>query len=166
MRRFYPLLMSRAFGDASGVLGIDIAFNLDNPFVQEVLQDLAKLVRGVAETTRDEIRALVGRQAAEGWSVEQLADAIRERGITASETRAATVARSETATAYSRGSILAYRESGVVEQIEWITAGSDVCPICQALNGKRAPLGGSFADGIGHPAAHPNCRCAILPIVS
>lgn len=165
MRRFYPLLISRAFGDASGVLGLDLAYDLDNPFVQEVLDRLAKRVRGVADTTRDDIRRLVGQGAEEGWSADDLAAAIRAAGDVASVSRSQAIARTEYASAYSQGSLLAYEESGVVTQVEWL-AGPDECEdVCAPLNGKRVPLGEAFGDGIDFPPAHPNCRCALVPIV-
>lgn len=166
LARFYPLLLARAFDDAAIQLDVDVAFDLENPQVQATLAELAQLVTRVADTTRDEIRTLVGQQAAEGWSIAQLADAIARRGEVQSVTRATVIARTETASAYSRGSILAWQESGVVGQVEWDATLDDVtATACQALHGQRAPLGGTFADGVAFPPQHPNCRCALLPIV-
>lgn len=165
MAPFYRELLGAAFADANDA-GIAIAFDLDNPFVQTVLGDLAKRVRNVAETTRDEIRALVGKQADEGWSLERLQQEIRARGEIAGKTRAMLIARTETASAYSQGSIAAYKASGVVKQTEWLTAGDDLdCPICVALNGSTADLGEAFDGEIDAPPAHPNCRCVLSPIV-
>lgn len=162
MRAFHVALIKDAFGDAAGL--VDVTFALDNPFVQTVLKDLAKKVRGIAETTREDIQMLVGQQAGNGWSNEELAQAIRDQGITRSESRAMLIARTETAAAYSQGSIAAYRASGVVSQVEWLL-GPDPCEICQGLDGARADLGEEFADGISAPPAHPNCTCALSPIV-
>lgn len=163
MRPFYEQLLRDAFGDAADA-GIAVAFDLDNPFVQQTLANLAKKVKGVAETTKQEIRDLVGRQADEGWSLEQLQKEIRERGEIAGRTRAMLISRTETAAAYSQGSIAAYRASGVVKQTEWLL-GPDPCDICQGLDGLKADLGEEFADGISAPPAHPNCTCALSPIV-
>jgi SPP1 gp7 family putative phage head morphogenesis protein len=166
MRRFYPLIVSRSFGDAQGVLGVDIAFDLDNPFVQDVLGELAQQVRKITETTRAEIQALVGRQADEGWSIQRLAEEIRTHGENISKSRAEMIARSETAAAYSKGSILAYKESGVVKAVEWLaTLDDQTSEECAALHGTRAELGKTFADGTEHPPRHPNCRCALIPVV-
>lgn len=166
MMRYYPVITEHAWEAAAAHLDIDAAFNLDNPKVQEVLNTLlAKIKKDVPDTLKDEIRALIGRQADEGWDVETLAAAIQEKAGEWSTNRAQLVAVSETTTAYSRGSILLYQESGVVDEIEWLTAGSDVCPICEPLNGRRVKIGGEFEPGIAHPGAHPACRCAILPVV-
>lgn len=166
LSRFYPDLLQRAFDDAGLALDQDIAFDLENRRVQDVLDELATLVTRVSDTTRQEIRDLVGRQAAEGWDLTQLADAIEALAEGHSESRAARIARTETASAYSRGSLLAYADSGVVTQVEWLTALDDLTsPACRALSGQRVALGAVFSDGTPHPPQHPNCRCTLLPIV-
>lgn len=166
LRRYYPLILGRSYLDASEMLNMGIDFDLDNPLIQEVLGELLTELGRVPETTLEEIRVLIGKQAAEGWSISELAEAIRKRGEIASVTRSEVIARTETAAAYSKGSILAYQESGVVEAIEWLaTIDDQTSEGCRALNGTRAPLGKPFADGTKHPPRHPNCRCAIIPIV-
>jgi hypothetical protein len=70
MKPFHKALMLEAFGDVAND-GIAVAFDLANPYVRGTLASLAKQVTRVADSTKDEIRALVGRQAAEGWSVER-----------------------------------------------------------------------------------------------
>lgn len=164
MRPLYVLLLGAAADDAEDALGMDDLFDLDNPFVQEELQNLATMVRRVAETTKDEIRALVGRQAAEGWSADELAAEIEKLGEIRSVSRAQTIARTESAAGYSRGSIAAYRASGVVESTEWLL-GPEPCPECDALGGKTAKLGEEFATGISFPPAHPACTCALAPVL-
>jgi len=165
MAPFYRQLLKDAFADASDA-GVDVTFDLENEFVQQVLGSLAKNIKGVAETTRQEVRDLISKQASEGWSLERLQKEIRERGEIAGRTRAMLISRTESAAAYSQGSLAAYKASGVVSHTEWLTAGDDLdCPICAALNGTRAELGGSFDGGIDAPPAHPNCRCALSPIV-
>jgi SPP1 gp7 family putative phage head morphogenesis protein len=165
MRKEYRDLIVAAWADAAAA-GISVSFDLDNPFVQTVLTRLAKQIRNVAETTKEDIRRLVGQQAENGWSVEELKQRILEKGEIASVSRAETIARTETAAAYSQGSIAAYKASGVVRGLEWLTAEDELtCEICEPLNGKRVDLDNSFADGVDFPPAHPACRCAIAPIV-
>lgn len=165
MKTFYPLVVEKAFGDAS-LAGVPVAFDLEMEEVQTVLDKLAKQVRSVAETTREDVRRLIGQQAENGWSMPELAARILEMGEINSKSRAVMIARSESARAYSQGSIASFKASGVVSAIEWLTADDDVtCPECAGLNGKRTDLDGEFADGIGFPPAHPMCRCVISPIV-
>ena len=165
LRRLYPLVVEAAFADAAE-LGIAVVWELDNPFVQDVLDALADQVVGVAETTKDEIRALVGRQAAEGWSIDELAEAIQQAGVTRSTSRATAIARTETTRAYSLGSLAAFEVSGQVDRVEWITAQDEkTCPICEPLDGRVVAMGNPFDGGVYFPPAHPNCRCALLPVL-
>lgn len=165
MRPFYAQLSKLAFDDANDIDGIDISFSLDNPYVQKVISRLAKQVRGVTDTTKDDIRRLTGRAADEGWGAEQLAREIRKAGADLSRSRSLAIARTESAAGYSQGSIAAYQESGVVSGVEWLIGGSDSCEICQSLNGQIADLGSDFAGGISGPPAHPNCTCVLSPVI-
>lgn len=157
MKTFYQALLEDAFSDAAD-LGVDAAFDLSNPFVQAVLKDLAKNIKGVAETTKDEIRALVSRQADEGWSAEELAKQIRDRGEIASKSRALTIARTETGTAYNQGAITAYRVGGVTHVD--VLDGDDDEP-CASANGSRWTL----EEAEANPLGHPNCTRAFSPVV-
>jgi hypothetical protein len=165
MRRWYPQLLENAFGDASTTTGVDIAFDLSNPRVQDVLDELLTKVMGVADTTVEEARALIGRQADEGWSTEELARQLREIGVTRSKARSVLIAHSETTRSYSLGSQLAWVESGVVSGQEWLVT-ENSCPICSPLAGKVVGLDEEFAPGIRVPGdSHPGCRCALAPSV-
>lgn len=166
LERYYLLSFRAAFRDASQQLGLQLAFDVELPQVQQALASLLTRAKGIAETTKKDIAELVGQAAAEGWSNEVLAEKIVERAATISLTRANVIAATETANAYSIGTIIAYEESGVVSMIEWLTAEDEkVCPICAPLDGKRVKIGEAFAPGIFYPAAHPLCRCALLPVV-
>lgn len=167
MHRFYPQVMKPAFEDAEIALDVTIGFDVESKEVQQVLSDLADLVTRITETTRNDIRALIGMQAAEGWSIEQLAKELMKAGVTASTVRATMIARTETAAAYSRGSLLAYELSGVVDSVEWMATIDDrTCEDCKALNGTITKLGKAFSDGTQFPPRHPNCRCTLIPIVT
>lgn len=166
MARFYPLIMGRAFENAGVELGMGLAFDLDNPLVQETLKELGQQIRRVADTTIEEVQALVGRGAEEGWSNERLAQELAHLGEIRSKERALLIARTETAAAYSKGSLLAYQQSGVVGGVEWLaTLDADTSAECRALHGTSRPPDGEFADGTLHPPRHPRCRCALVPIV-
>ena len=168
MEQYYPLVLREAWNDAQDELGIALAFDLDNPLVQEVLDELAQQVTRIAETTRAEIQALVGRQADEGWSLARLADEIEALGAEISQQRAYMIAATETADAYTRGSLLAYEQSGVVVEVEWLV--TQPCLTCSPLAGQTVKLGKRFDNGQGWsgygPPVHPFCRCAVSPIAA
>jgi hypothetical protein len=167
MRRPYMLLLRQGWEAGSSAVGVDLAFDLANENVQRILKDLLIKIKGVAETTKDDIRRMVGEAAASGWSIEEFAAQIRAKGLEASKTRSEAIAVTATAEGYSRGSLLYYKESGVVEKTEWLLT-DNPCPICEEIVASRPQvlLDEEFADGVFHPPAHPRCRCAIAPILS
>jgi SPP1 gp7 family putative phage head morphogenesis protein len=144
-------------------IGVELAFDLENPKVQETLHLLALEVRGISDTTREEIRGIVGRMASEGISYEAAALEIVQLAGIHSEARARTIAVTESARAWTQGSILAWQESGEVDRMEW-SAEPDCCPICRTVQGTVVPLGTPFQGLM--PPAHPNCRCALLPVLT
>jgi SPP1 gp7 family putative phage head morphogenesis protein len=164
MKPYYAQLARLAFGDAGDQYGLDVSFSLDNPYVQTVLAKLAKQVRNVTDTTKDDIRRLTGRAADEGWSTAALAREIRKAGADLSRSRSVTIARTESAAGYTGGSLAAYQDSGVVSQTEWMQ-GPDSCDICQGLDGTRADLGKTFPGGFDGPPAHPHCTCVLSPVI-
>jgi len=157
MKAFHQALIEDAFLDAADQ-GVDATFDLANDYVQTVLGSLAKNIKGVADTTKQDVRDLVSRQASEGWSVEELAKQIRAKGEIASRSRALTIARSETGTAYNLGSVAAYRVGGVTH-VDVLDGEDD--PICAAANGARWTL----EEAAANPLGHPNCTRSFAPVV-
>lgn len=158
MRPLHLMLFTQAAEDAETQLGIDGLFDLDNPFVQKELNNLALQVRGIAETTRDEIRALVGRQADEGWSDDDLATEIEKLGEIRSGPRSITIARTESGNGYNLGSVTAYRAAGLTHVD--VLDGDDDEP-CKSANGARWTLDKARENPLGHP----NCQRAFAPVV-
>ena len=107
---------------------------------------------------------------------QQIADNYAQRLI---KSRASNIARTEVATAQNQGRYIHWQqlaETGVIDPStavkEWRTAPefvsskTDVCPICEPMNGVRAPLWAEFAEvGVVMPPAHPNCRCRAVLVV-
>lgn len=160
----YPDILGEGFNDGVTILGLlledmDLA-NEDIAQVDHVISARAKLI---ADTTKDALHELVQTQAKEGLSISELADLIKEKGITASDNRATTIARTETAYAYSAGSLISYKKSGVVDAVEWLVY--NPCKECEPLTGMKVKIGEAFKTGILHPPLHPNCRCAISPVL-
>jgi SPP1 gp7 family putative phage head morphogenesis protein len=164
MRPFYTALAKLAFDDSNDQYGLDVSFSLENEYVQTVINRLAKNVRGVTDTTKDQIAGLVGRQADEGWSNEQLARNIRQLGVDMSRSRSVTIARTESASGYTGGQLASFQASGVVSQTEWLI-GPDSCDLCEGLSGQRADLGGEYAPGVVGPPMHPRCTCTLIPVI-
>lgn len=157
MRRFYPLIVESAFGDAS-LAGVPVAFDLENDEIQGVIDRMAITVRQIAQTTREQLRDLIRRQASEGLSTEKLARTIRDMSETVSQSRASTIARTETGIAYNTASVTAYRQGGVTH-VDVLDGDDD--DVCAAANGARWTL----EEAEANPLGHPNCIRAFSPVV-
>lgn len=98
--------------------------------------------------------------------------------------RSERIARSEVIRASNFATHEAYEQSGVVEELEWLTTDDEAtCEWCGPLDGEHIKLNGSFFDrgdkyrgrdgglldidyeSVKHPPLHPNCRCTIIPII-
>ena len=120
-----------------------------------------ELIKDISRSTMDSVADLMAQGTAEGWSNAELSDAMEE-GWGWSEARCDTIARTETAFADIAGNRALYAESGMVTKVQWVMADSDVCDICEELDGKELDIDAGEEE---LPPAHPNCRCDILPIL-
>lgn len=160
-----------AEGALSQLLGVAISENEFGDLLAQANEDAvawaaehaAELVKDVDQVTMQGIQDLVTRAMEDGWSNDKLGDMIEESGGFA-ESRADMIARTETARADVQGSLAGYRRSGVVEARQWAVAQDEVCDDCVELDGKTAAIDADFPEG--DPPLHPNCRCAILPVVT
>jgi SPP1 gp7 family putative phage head morphogenesis protein len=118
----------------------------------------------LVDATRALIRATVEQATREGWSTQQLAKALRDH-YAFSPQRAQVIARTELAMAESQGNLQAYIASGVVQKKRWILD-PDPCPVCIANAAQGdVPLLQAFQGGVMTAPQHPNCRCAIAPVI-
>jgi SPP1 gp7 family putative phage head morphogenesis protein len=125
---------------------------------QAATQYSYELIRGIEESTQRVMRESVSRWVENGEPLERL---VKDLEPTFGRQRARVIAQTETTRAYQMGAQESYRQSGVVEEVEWQTAADElVCPTCGPKQGQRMPLGSSDV-----PPAHPNCRCWIAPVV-
>lgn len=121
----------------------------------------------ITEGTREMIRAQVVEAMQNGDSVQELAGRLKESHAF-SNTRARTIARTETAMADNMGNLIGWEETGLVAGKRWITAEDDkVSEICNT-NGDMGVIGlhEHFAHDGMTPPAHPNCRCTVVPVLA
>jgi len=120
------------------------------------------LVRGINNTSQARLQTAVNDWFKEPTTIRDLQ---RELEPTFGKRRAKAIAQTETTRAAREGGQAGYKESGVIEETEWVTVNDErVCPVCGPLDGKRAPLGGTYAGELS-PPAHPGCRCFERPVV-
>ena len=127
----------------------------------------------IDESTRGYLRSSVKDAISEGWSNDKLAENIEE-AYGFSEERAMMIARTETNRASNTGALESYKASGVVEGKQWVTSNDDKVSDDCVENGEAGPdkdgvlmdLDADFPSGESMPPNHPNCRCAIIPVVT
>ncbi len=88
------------------------------------------------------------------------------------QSRAATIARTETIQAACEGQRQAWAQAeseGTIDskrwEIEWLITPDDItCKRCMTMKNQRRPLNGVYVAGVGAgtkgPTLHPNCRCS------
>lgn len=169
--------MAAGFEAVAARLGTDLAFDLQNPrAIEYVREHGADLVTRIDETTRAEIRRIIGNATEKGWSYSRTARAITSRFAefaTASPlkhiaSRAELVAVTETAFAYEAGNKLAAGQlrtglpPGLGMKKQWITAGDTRVDEEQCTPNEAEgliPFDEVHTSGHGEPPAHPGCRC-------
>jgi hypothetical protein len=118
LKRFYAANGSSAFVTTSVMLGSEIPWDVTNPRILSLQDELGKRIVRIAERTRRDVIRVIANGTQEGQTIAQIADGIRNLFEQTYAGRAQTVARTETQVAYNRSSILSYQESGVVTQAE------------------------------------------------
>jgi len=116
----------------------------------------------IQSATRDMLRSVITQGAEEGLSNDALAKAIRDSDAF-SNSRATTIARTESAKARTAGNIAGWKATGVVAGLQWVAA-PDCCDECQELDGTIVAIGEGFPEG--DPPLHPNCRCNVDPVLT
>jgi SPP1 gp7 family putative phage head morphogenesis protein len=118
----------------------------------------------IDESTRELLRQDVTAALEQGFSNDALAERLAD-SYAFSDERAEMIARTETAFADVAGNMIAYRESGEVDQKQWVT-GDGCCDECKELDGIAVAIDSDFPNGAGDaPPLHPNCRCDVVPLI-
>lgn len=136
-------------------------------WVDGELVDNPKAEWRIDEATRDEIRGIIADGLEDNIGADAIADLIEDAGAFSPE-RAQLIADTEIARANSLGSQNAMQEAvnaGVRVKKAWFPD-PQACEICKA-NADQGPidLDDVFESGDDVPPAHPNCECALQPVV-
>lgn len=122
----------------------------------------------IDDTTRDMIRGIIADGLDENIGTDEIADNIEE-STGFSRERAELIANTEVRRANSDAALDGYREArdgaGVDVKKEWLL-GDNPCDVCEANAAQGAiDLDETFESGDDAPPAHPNCECAVAPVV-
>jgi SPP1 gp7 family putative phage head morphogenesis protein len=159
-------------------LPAEVGFDVENPNVDDFLDEYSfKFAQSVNDTTEAAVRMAIGQGMEEGMSMDEIAGMLDT--IFDDPDRAMMIARTETIRASNYAAAETYRQSGVVQEKEWlVTDDSRTCPICLEMNGQRVGLDENFNDvaeaagadlsygDIEAPPAHIFCRCCLVPVVA
>jgi SPP1 gp7 family putative phage head morphogenesis protein len=101
-----------------------------------------------------------------GMTKKALRDTLSKYADRLHNRRALLIARTETIRGSNEGQNQLWRQAIDAGQLSrnanrvWIaTPDERICPTCEALDGKIAPINGSFEGLYSSPPAHPACRC-------
>lgn len=147
--------------------GLPIAY--EGPPIEQAIKwaekHVAQLVTKMDDETKSRLAKVVSDAIENKRGIPGLARDIRNEFDDMTKYRTRMIARTETSSALSQGSMERMEAMGV-DGKEWIVheSGEYPCEICEA-NGDEGiiPIDQSFSSGDMAPPAHPNCVCALAP---
>lgn len=126
----------------------------------------ADKVKGIDQTTRDEIQDVVTRAFRDGLTRDELAAAI-EADQAFSEYRSNLIAQTEVSETAGNAHLIGWQESGVVTEKTWLLSSDhpelDECDENAAQG--PIPLDATFKSGDKTNPAHPGCFCTVAALV-
>ncbi len=131
--------------------------------LSDLLDKVGATINGLNRTTMNRLGTILGDGIERGFSGKTIGDAIDK--LLNDPSRALTIANTEMARAMSTASMETYNGFGV-EKVEWLHADSCLCDLCIEAEGMGPqPIGTDFGDGVTEPPMHPNCICAVAPVI-
>jgi SPP1 gp7 family putative phage head morphogenesis protein len=126
--------------------------------LKELLDQADITIQGMTDTSVERIGNAIADGLEAGDSYQTTAKTVRD--VVEDPERADTIANTEYNRAMTTASVETYKDAGV-DEVEWM-AEADACEECEA-NAAASPYP---LDGGEEPPQHPNCRCALAPVVS
>ena len=164
------------------IAAFDRAELLANTLTPDVEQWLRSVTTKMSQTTLNVTIREVEAARAAGMTGAQLSRTLRTALVTRSKVRSDLIARSATIWNFNQGAKQLYADEGVTV-LEWLVTQDDVlCEFCEPFDGRQIEIKESFVPGgervpgneggsltpdlaVEHPPLHPNCRCAIVPVI-
>lgn len=128
--------------------------------LKKILDNAHITIRGLDTTGYDRIGSALADSLELGLSAGKASKLIDD--YISDPARSLTIAITETNRAMSLAAIDTYQNMGL-QQVEWSAA--DPCDICAPNDGQVVGVGQAFNSGDSEPPVHPNCRCALLPVI-
>lgn len=123
----------------------------------------ATLVKGLNNETREQMRGVIEQAVKNKRGIPGLSRDLRNQMSNMSKIRSKVIARTETCDALESAFMDRAKDMKVTGK-EWVV--TDPCPICEENgNAGPIPIKQPFPSGDMRPPAHPNCRCALAPVM-
>jgi len=155
--------------------GFNTDFDIYQVNIGAVVDGRMSLLPRIGDTMQKDLSDLIKEGTSQGFTQEQLADAIRDR-FKDIEGKADTIARTELGAVKSEAQVQAYRSEGV-HYIQWIhNPAMSITPRPEhaALDGSTAEfMASTFGNGLyyprdpnGDPGEVINCHCDFIPVLT
>jgi hypothetical protein len=178
IQRIYEQLIAERGAEAAREIALELEVNLQNREVQAFIESRKTVgLDGAIDTFLQELRLSIADGIGNGEGLSEIAGRIATKFEDYEQGRVLTIARTETVSAFNFASVEAWRQSGDVEQVEWLSARDSAVREAHAdADGQVAGINAGFDVGgeslafPGDPAGSPenviNCRCVALPVVN
>ena len=161
---------------AANELGVAFAFDVQDPnIIRAIERQTQRFAVEVNNTTWDTLRAELSEGINAGDGSDQLAERVDRVMGDRIRSSKETIARTEANTASNQGTLESWRQSGVVEQKEWLAALDDRTRETHIdAHGQRVGIDEDFQVGAcsgpspgqtGCGEEDINCRCTLLPVL-
>jgi len=144
---------------------VEKRLNMNIPIDQKGLNIMKEMtfndVKGMSEDIAKNLRRSLFDGYQKGESIKQLSDRVKQE-FEVTDSRAKMIARTTMTKVNNTARMKAYKESGVVKEVQWMTAGdAKVCKkFCKPRENKVYKLKEAPQPVIN---SHPSCRCQLLP---
>lgn len=161
-----------AYAGVNAELGLELAFDvrMEGPEVKPVINQIGNDVTGINDVSRQKLRRIVAEGVERGYSLDQLVrgvpddnfaglrqtvDGWSSTGAGQGTSRAAMIARTETANVYNHLALSGYDAGGIGSVL--VFDGRDCGWTSHEDPDKANGTTRKIADARQHPIAHPNC---------
>jgi len=157
--------------DICDLLGVNFTFGTR---LQEAVDNkVFKFAENVNNTTEKRIKQQLQEGLAEGESIKEIKQRVKEIFEHRKISDAEMIARTEIISISNKAELETYKDTGLVEKKEWLATLDDrVRDSHLMLDGEVVPVSSPFSNGLMHPGDVTgdggevvNCRCAMIPVI-
>lgn len=167
-------IIREEFAEVAADLGVDVAFDVTNPHVKEMIENGFNRIVGINDKSYESVKAIIKDGYERGASINEIKKDLTSTFSQFSKTRAKTIAQNEVGSYVNGGSLEAAKASGVVKTKQWVSARLSTArqTHIDVENAGPIPLDNVF-DVAGYPADCPHdpglppeesiwCHCTVI----